>query len=68
MQARLTDGATIGIWPRHAPLIAETVEASVRYADAAGEHSIKLRAGILHVDAGGVIVLTPGRVPDAGPE
>ncbi len=72
VQARLADGGTIGIWPRHAPLVAETVNAQVRYADELGEHSLELEAGILHIDPAGVIILTPGRSgvaqPDARPD
>jgi F0F1-type ATP synthase epsilon subunit len=67
VQARLADGATIGIWPRHAPLIAETVDGSVRYADAEGEHAIELRGGFLHVEGGGVTILAPGRADDTPP-
>ncbi len=68
VQARLSDGGTIGIWPRHAPLIAETVDAQVRYADELGEHSLELEAGILHIDPAGVIILTPGRSGAAEPD
>jgi F0F1-type ATP synthase epsilon subunit len=64
VQARLADGATIGIWPRHAPLIAETVAGSVRYADVEGEHAIELLGGFMHVEGGGVTILAPGRAGD----
>lgn len=68
VQARLADGGTIGIWPHHAPLIAETVDAPLRYCARGGEHSIVLLAGFLHVDSGGVTILTPGRVASSGAE
>jgi F0F1-type ATP synthase epsilon subunit len=58
VKARLTDGAGIGIWPLHAPLVAETVRGRVNYADEAGEHSLDLEAGILQVDGDGVTILT----------
>lgn len=54
VQARLADGGPISIYPGHAPLLAETVAAPLRYADASGEHAIDLGAGILQVNGGGV--------------
>jgi F0F1-type ATP synthase epsilon subunit len=59
-QVRLADGGGIGIYPGHAPLLAETVTAPLRYADRAGEHTLDLEAGILQVDRGGVTVLASG--------
>ena len=56
VQAQLADGAGIGIWPGHAPLLAETADASLRYADGTGEHSLSVKAGILNVTAGRVTV------------
>lgn len=49
VQAQLTDGGGIGIYPGHAPLLAETCAGPLRYADAVGEHAFELEAGILHV-------------------
>ena len=60
IQAHLADGGGIGIYPGHAPLTAETVNAPLRYADPSGEHAIDLEAGILLVDADGVTVFTSG--------
>jgi F-type H+-transporting ATPase subunit epsilon len=60
LQARLADGGSIGIWPGHAPLIAETVCGPVRYSDGSGEHRVELQAGLLHVESGGVVILVPG--------
>ncbi len=57
VQARLADGGGIGIYPGHAPLLAETVAASLRYADDAGEHNVALGAGVLQVDESGVTLL-----------
>jgi F-type H+-transporting ATPase subunit epsilon len=61
VQARLADGGGIGIYPGHAPLLAETITAPLRYADASGEHTLEVEAGILQVDGDGVTVLTSGR-------
>jgi len=58
VQARLADGGGIGIYPGHAPLLAETVTAPLRYADGSGEHALDLEAGILQVDRDGVTIFT----------
>ena len=60
VQARLIDGGGIGIYPGHAPLLAETVIAPLRYADLLGEHTLDLEAGILQVDGDGVTIFTSG--------
>jgi len=60
VQARLADGGGIGIYPGHAPLLAETVTAPLRYADGSGEHALGLEAGILQVDREGVTIFTSG--------
>lgn len=60
VQARLADGGGIGIHPGHAPLLAETVTAPLRYADPSGEHTLDLEAGILQIKRGGVTVFTSG--------
>jgi F0F1-type ATP synthase epsilon subunit len=57
---RLADGAGISIHPGHAPLLAETITASLRYADASGEHGFDARAGILHIEGENVTVFTSG--------
>ncbi|MFL7808528.1 MAG: hypothetical protein AB8I80_07855 [Anaerolineae bacterium] len=56
VQAQLADGGPIGIYPGHAPLLAETVAATLHYVDASGEHTIDLNAGILQVNSEGVTV------------
>lgn len=45
----MADGAGIGIYPSHAPLLGETVAAPIRYADQMGEHTLAVEAGILQV-------------------
>lgn len=56
VQAQLADGGPIGIYPGHAPLLAETVAAPLRYDDRLGEHTINLDAGILQVSGERVTV------------
>jgi F-type H+-transporting ATPase subunit epsilon len=63
-QIQLADGGPIGIYPGHAPLLAETVDGPLRYADESGEHSLHLRAGILSISQDGVTVLTAGQAQD----
>lgn len=60
VQVQLSDGGGIGIYPGHAPLLAETVAAPVRYADESGEHALDLEAGILQVELDGVMIFTSG--------
>jgi len=67
VKAELADGMGIGIWPGHAPLLAETARAPLRFADSLGEHTILIGEGILHIDAGKVTVYTaPPPSPQAG--
>ena len=56
VQAQLADGGPIGIYPSHAPLLAETVAAPLRYADVSGKYAIDLGAGILQVNGEDVTV------------
>lgn len=77
VQAQLIDGS-IGIWPGHAPLLAQTVTAPLVYAqlNEAGHQTIErtatLAAGILQIDQEGVTIFTGGFVegvqdnPDIG--
>ena len=58
VQVQLSDGGGIGIYPGHAPLLAETITAPLRYADGLGEHVLDLEAGILQVERGGVTIFT----------
>lgn len=65
VHVRLADGGGIGIWPGHAPLVAETVAGLLKYADESGEHSLRLKAGLLHITPGRVVIYTTGLV-DSG--
>jgi F0F1-type ATP synthase epsilon subunit len=58
VQARLADGADLGIWPGHGPLLAETVDAPLRYQDEAGAHSVWVKAGVLYITPGIVTIYT----------
>lgn len=58
-QVELADGS-IGIWPGHAPLVAEMARASLRWADAQGEHRRALEAGILEIAHNRVTIMTVG--------
>ena len=62
IEGQLADGVPIGIYPGHAPLIAETEDGPLRYADARGQHTIDLGAGVLHVSDGQVTILICGRI------
>ena len=61
IHVRLADGAGISIYPGHAPLLAETITAPLRYSDASGEHVFDARAGLLHIADDHVTVLTSGK-------
>lgn len=64
VQAQLADGGGIGIRPGHAPLLAETVTAPLRYADQAGAQALDLEAGILQIERGRVTIFTSGLTQD----
>jgi len=53
-QVRLADEGWLGIYPGHAPLLAETMAGPLRYADDDGEHALDVLSGILHVCDGEV--------------
>jgi F0F1-type ATP synthase epsilon subunit len=64
VQTQLADGAGIGIYPRHAPLLAETVPAPLHYADESGEHTLDLEGGILQIEGDRVTIFTSGLAGD----
>ncbi len=60
---QLADDAPLAIYPGHAPLIAETVTAPVRYTDEEGaQHLMEVEAGVLRILEGEVSLFTPGFV------
>ncbi len=69
VKAELAGDIGVSVWPGHAPLLAETVPAPLRYGDSRGEHTLPLREGILHVEDGKVTIYTsPSVVLEAGGE
>jgi len=64
----LADGLPIGIRPGHAPLIAETVEGSVKYRTSTSEAEVELHAGVLEVRKNVIMILTAGKVSTTPPE
>ena len=70
IQVQLADSGGLGIYPGHAPLLAETVTAPLTYWDSDGEHSLEVSAGILHIRGTQVSIFTSGltRPRDTSPE
>ena len=58
VHVRLANGTGLTVYPGHAPLLAETASAPLRYTDGDGEHAFQVPAGILQVTADEVKVLT----------
>jgi F0F1-type ATP synthase epsilon subunit len=66
VRLRLSDGAWISVYPRHASLVAETVAGPLQYRTADGEKAIDLAAGILEIAGDVVTVFAGGSAsPDA---
>lgn len=61
LQVQLADGGPLTILLGHAPLVAETVTAPLRYIDQDGEHSVAVDAGLLRITRNEVTVYTTGR-------
>ncbi len=59
---RLADGTGLSVYPGHAPLLAETVTAPLRYADQSGEQTFNIEAGILQVEDNTVMIFTSGQL------
>ena len=69
VQAWLIDGS-IGIWPGHAPLLAETAAGPLRFAicDENGEEAqLDLAAGLLQITGDAVTLFTSGKIAEAAP-
>lgn len=61
VQALLADGSRVSIYPGHAPLLAETRRAALRYATTTGKRQTEeLQAGILQVAGSDVLLFTGG--------
>ncbi len=65
VQVQLADGGGLGIYPGHAPLVAETSPAPLRYQDADGEHTVDLESGVLHIKSQGVELFVCAIAEDA---
>ncbi len=69
VQAPLADGSSVGLYPGHAPLLAETRRAALRYATAAGrQQTEELGAGILQVTGDSVLIVTGGLAEGMPPD
>lgn len=66
VRLRLVDEVWISIYPRHAPLIAETRAGTLQYDTDAASGEIDVAAGILRVGDGEILVLTSGLRRDRG--
>ncbi|MBN1921724.1 MAG: hypothetical protein JW892_10795 [Anaerolineae bacterium] len=60
VQLRLSDGGGLGVFPGHAPLVAEISSAPLWYIDAEGRHHLDLDSGILQISSAVVTVFTSG--------
>jgi len=65
---RVADGTGLTVYPGHAPLLAETITAPIRYAAKGDEHAFGAKAGILRVDGEAVTVFTSGEAELETPE
>ena len=61
----LVDGGPIGIRPRHASLIAETVSGPIRYQTETELFEVELMAGILSIRDNVVTILSAGEMTEA---
>jgi F0F1-type ATP synthase epsilon subunit len=75
VHVQLADEAGISIYPGHAALLAQSVSAPLRYADASGNHIFDVAGGIVQVEGDDVTVLTSSKMearetrrPPAGPD
>ena len=60
----LADGGSIGIRPKHAPLIAETVNGPIQYQNNVELFEIELLAGILSIRDNVVTILSAGEAEE----
>ena len=60
IRVKLADGGSIGIRPKHHPLLAETEAGEVEYGIEKYDQSIPLQAGILEIDFSRITIYTRG--------
>ena len=68
VRLRLADENWLSIYPRHLPLVAETVAGPVQYTAPAGRQTIVLAAGIVQVVENQVTVFTSDLTQAEAPE
>lgn len=61
----LANGYPIGIFPGHAPLIAGTLQGSIRYQSKKQRGELRLHAGILSIRDNIVVIFTAGELGEA---
>lgn len=62
VRLKLADGGWLSIYPRHAPLLAETLAGPLTYATSAGEQTLSLSESILQVAENDVLLFTGGEL------
>lgn len=62
VRLKLADGGWLSIFPRHAPLLAETLAGPVTYATQMGEQTITLSESVLQVVENDVWLFTGGEL------
>ena len=60
VHVNLAGSKALTIWPGHASLLAETATDALRYADAAGTHTLDLPGGVLQVRGSTVTLFLAG--------
>ena len=62
VRLKLADGGWLSIYPRHAPLLGETLAGPVTYITAEGDETISLSESILQVFENGVTLFSGGEL------
>ena len=62
VRASLSDGGSIGIRPRHHPLLADTLDGELGYTQNGERHALAVRAGILRVEPEQITLYTSGQM------
>ncbi|MBN2555448.1 MAG: hypothetical protein JXA97_05865 [Anaerolineales bacterium] len=62
VRAALSDGGSIGIRPRHHPLLADTLDGELGYTLNGERHALAVRAGILRVEPEQITLYTSGQI------
>lgn len=62
VRLKLADGGWLSVYPRHAPLLGETLAGPVLYTTGAGEQTIFLSESILQIAENDVMLFTGGEL------